>query len=179
MGAKGKLTRFLAGLLCLCMVFSLTDGVFGGVRALAAEGQPESSPTGPETNEAPAAETEIMDDHSPYHTIGETKDVTRVADPDTMDSYMQALLGGGADGTSTDFGTRNAGRLWADKSVFANGEANGKDFKNNELTLSLEEDGTEGSVPLKNSLSSKDEDFLHVFSVLSSSQQYIGVPPAR
>ena len=54
MGAKGRLTRFLAGLLCLRMVFSLTGGVFGGVRALAAEGQPELSPTGPEANEAPA-----------------------------------------------------------------------------------------------------------------------------
>ena len=179
MGAKGRLTRFLAGLLCLCMVFSLTDGVFGGVRALAAEGLPEASPTGPETNEAPAAEAEVMDDHSPYHTIGETADVSRVADPETMDSYKDALLGGGADGTSTVFGTRNAGRLWADKSVFAYGRTNGDfDGNTNKLTLNTEWDGVNGSVSLTNSLSGEDEDFLHVFSVLSSSQQYIGVPPS-
>lgn len=59
---------------------------------------------------------------------------TREADKNTMDSYVQASLGGliylqehdepGVDGVSTatirnNFGTRYAGEVWADKSVFA------------------------------------------------------------
>ncbi len=87
-----------------------------------------------------------------------TSGVTRQADPSTMDTYKEML----------DFSsnTRYAGRLWSDKSVYAYGYDNGDGNWNREtnvLTLNMADDGVSGTVPL-------DADFLHVYSVLGSSQ---------
>lgn len=87
-----------------------------------------------------------------------TADVTRQADPSTMDKYKEML----------DFSsnTRYAGRLWSDKTVFALGYNDNKDpdWNGSTLTLKKADDGVDGSISL-------DEDFLHVYSVLGSSQQ--------
>ena len=71
----------------------------------------------------------------------------RVADDDTMDTYIDRLI-------SDEAGSRYAGRLWADKSVFKNGSS---------VTLDMETDGYNGTV-------SSNADFLHAFSALGSSQ---------
>lgn len=71
----------------------------------------------------------------------------RVADDDTMDTYRDRLI-------SKEAGSRYAGRLWADKSVFKNGSS---------VTLDMKTDGYNGAV-------SSNADFLHAFSALGSSQ---------
>ncbi len=93
---------------------------------------------------------------------GGTSGVTRQADPSTMDTYKEML----------DFSqnTRYAGRLWSDKTVFAldyrQSEASGlrdPNWDGKNLTLNKADDGVDQKITL-------DEDFLHVYSVLGSSQ---------
>ena len=74
------------------------------------------------------------DEDIDYSKLVDYKDLyIREADENTMDSYVQASLGGliylqeGLDGVSTatvrnNYGTRYAGEVWADKSVFALGQ---------------------------------------------------------
>lgn len=76
-----------------------------------------------------------------------------VADPNTMESYRDVL--------NLDVNSRNAGRLWTDKSVSVG-----------DITLSETNDGVSETI-------TNSSDFLHVFSVLGSSQEMIGVPPTR
>ncbi len=78
----------------------------------------------------------------------------RISDPSTMDSYQNLLL-------SDADGSRYAGRIWSDKSVFTN-----------DLTLDMATDGYDGKVKL-------NTDFLNVFSALGSSQAWIGLPPTK
>ena len=54
----------------------------------------------------------------------------RISDPSTMDSYQNLLL-------SDADGSRYAGRIWSDKSVFTN-----------DLTLDMATDGYDGKVKL-------------------------------
>ena len=75
-------------------------------------------------------------------------------DPNTMDSYKDYLL-------TDDTGSRHAGRIWADKSVFTT-----------DITLDEATDGITGTV-------SSNANFLHVFSTLGSSQAWIGLPPTK
>ena len=84
---------------------------------------------------------------------GRTPEVSRVSDPETMDSYQML---------DDKNGTRYAGRIWSDKSVFSYDELNGS------LNLDVDTDGVNGKVEF-------NEDFLHVFSTLGSSQQVLGV----
>ncbi len=92
-------------------------------------------------------------------TSGPTNGVTRQADPSTMDTYKSQL----------DFSvnTRVAGRLWSDKSVFAYGSNDTGDraasWNGRVLTLSDVLDGVNGTIEL-------NDDFLHVYSALGSSQ---------
>ncbi len=79
------------------------------------------------------------------------KAVNRVADRNTMDDYKNRLL-------SETVGSRYAGRVWTDKSVFAY-DVGG----NNEIGLDMATDGYNGNV-------SFNADFAHVFSALASSQ---------
>ncbi len=72
---------------------------------------------------------------------------SRVADPDTTDDYLNKLI-------SDDNGSRYAGRVWTDKSVFAYGTP---------ISLDNETDGYVGSVTF-------DSDFGTVFSALQSTQ---------
>ena len=88
----------------------------------------------------------------PTKPVNATKHVQkRVADPDTMDSYVGKLL-------SEDWGSRYAGRVWTDKSVFAYTAD-----KENIITLDMKTDGYDGKVGY-------NADFGHVFSALASSQ---------
>ncbi len=87
---------------------------------------------------------------------------SRVADPNTMDTYLQRLL-------SNESGSRYAGRVWTDKTVFAFGQ-NSKDFNSSTLSLDMATDGYKGKVSL-------DADFLHVFSAIASSQVVNEYPP--
>ena len=94
-----------------------------------------------------------------------TSGVTRQADPSTMDKYKEML----------DFSqnTRYAGRLWSDKTVFALGyteHSNDSDWDGTTLHLKPADDGVTGSITL-------DEDFLHIYSVLGSSQQVNELAP--
>ena len=164
-----NLQKVTACLLCLLLIIS-----YGGFLQLA-----------PFNDEAQAAET----------NTGPTKNIvtgSRIADADTHDSYLSQLLGGDIYGSLvlqntqdnnqlsfTTNGTRYAGRLWADKSVFANGDASGGDTStnsaawdplSNELNLSIATDGFRGTV-------ATDDDFLHVYSVLGSSQVQNVYPP--
>ncbi len=97
-----------------------------------------------------------------------TSGVIRQADPSTMDTYKDVL--------NLDENTRYAGQLWMDKSVFAYGADDYGDrkdrWKNNTLTLDENLDGVGGSIKL-------NEDFLHVYSAVGSSQELTGVPPVR
>ena len=98
-----------------------------------------------------------------------TDGVTRQADPSTMDTYQKML----------DFteNTRYAGRLWSDKTVFAledNTHDNDKDWDGKTLTLNPQDDGVKNTASI-----TLDEDFLHVYSVLGSSMEFVGVPPVR
>ncbi len=86
-------------------------------------------------------------------------DGTRVADPSTMDDYQNQLL-------SMESGSRYAGRVWTDKSVFAY-DKNGE----NKITLDMATDGYDGSVGY-------NADFAHTFSALASSQVVNEYPPS-
>ncbi len=89
---------------------------------------------------------------------------TRVADPNTMDDYQNRLL-------TAENGSRYAGRVWTDKTVFAYGadKANGGTL-NNEIVLDMATDGYVGNVGF-------NADFAHVFSALASSQVVNEYPP--
>ncbi len=86
-------------------------------------------------------------------------DGTRVADPNTMDDYQNKLL-------TMENGSRYAGRVWTDKSVFAY-DKNGE----NKITLDMATDGYNGSVGY-------NADFAHTFSALASSQVVNEYPPS-
>ncbi len=73
--------------------------------------------------------------------------INRIADGDTTDTYIGKLL-------SNEWGSRYAGRVWTDKSVFANGTP---------INLDMKTDGYDGSVNL-------NSDFGIAFSALASSQ---------
>ena len=118
MGVKTGAKRLLAGLLCLVMALSVFDGT--GLLA----GQAYAA--GPSATAA----------------AGGTPGVEgRVADPDTMDTYQSALL-------STESGSRYAGRVWSDKTVFASGDDTAThSHMTGEYTvgLDMEHDGYTGS----------------------------------
>ncbi len=80
--------------------------------------------------------------------------MSRVADGDTSDTYIGKLL-------SDDWGSRYAGRVWTDKSVFAFG---------NNIGLDMDTDGYDGTVKF-------NSDFGTIFSALSSSQVVKENPP--
>ncbi len=80
----------------------------------------------------------------------------RVADGDTSDTYDGKLL-------SSEWGSRYAGRVWTDKSVFKFGD---------DINLDMATDGYDGKIHF-------DSDFGTVFSALTSSQELMGVPPVR
>lgn len=132
-----KSHKYIAALLCLCMVMSLFCG-FGATRLVSR-----------------AAEGDKV-------TQGVKQ---RQADPSTMDTYKNYL--------NLSVNTRYAGRLWSDKTVFAYGESgvdatgSGRTFENNKLLLTKDLDGLEDG-PAEIEL---DSDFLHVYSVLGSSEQ--------
>ena len=96
--------------------------------------------------------------------VGHTEHIienSRIADYDTTDSYKDNLL-------SDENGSRYAGRIWTDKSVFAYNE-NGAD--DHSINLDMDTDGYEGSVDY-------NADFGHVFSALASSQVVNEYPPS-
>ena len=72
--------------------------------------------------------------------------VEHIADADTTDSYPQLV--------ALRQESRRAGRVWADKSVFTDS-----------ITLDMDTDGIEDGTTISN-----ENDFLHVFSALGSSQ---------
>lgn len=71
----------------------------------------------------------------------------KISDYNTMDSYLNNLV-------NDENGSRYAGRIWADKSVF-----------NDNISLDMETDGFNGTI-INNS------DFLHVYSALGSSLNF-------
>ncbi len=130
-----KVRRLTCLLLCLCMVMPMFP-VFRGLL-------------------------------SDAHAVGATEHIvenSRVADPDTMDDYVNQLL-------NMANGSRYAGRVWTDKSVFAYGNDDEQDWIGNALSLHMETDGYDGSVDF-------DADFGHVFSALASSQVVNEFPPS-
>ena len=80
--------------------------------------------------------------------------MNRIADGDTTDSYKGKLL-------SSEWGSRYAGRVWTDKSVFAFG---------NNIGLDMDTDGYDGTVNF-------NSDFGTIFSTLASSQVVKENPP--
>ncbi len=88
-----------------------------------------------------------------------TAGVTREADPSTMDDYTTVL---NLDDPTN--GSRYAGRLWTDKTVFAKGQTspNGE-YSSDTFTLREDLDGVDGETI------TNDADFLTVFSALGSS----------
>ena len=149
----GLSERVLAGILSLCMVLSAVSGL-GLIHAVVnAAGEVPMSGTSGATQ----------------HIVADS----RAADPNTMDTYLQRLL-------TLESGSRYAGRVWSDKSVFAykdtkraeenyatKGGFNGTDT----LHLDMATDGYNGDVIF-------DADFLHVFSTLASSQVVDEYPPS-
>ncbi len=88
----------------------------------------------------------------------------READPNTMEDYQDALL-------SDANGSRYAGRVWTDKTVFAYGSTvSGGKTTTNTITLTADDDGLATKV-------SFESDFAHVFSALTSSQVVNEYPP--
>ena len=81
--------------------------------------------------------------------------VSRIADGDTMDTYQGKLL-------TAEWGSRYAGRVWTDKSVFAYGT---------DIELDNDTDGYVGGVHF-------DSDFGTAFSALASSQRINEYPPS-
>ena len=98
-------------------------------------------------------------------TAGGTPGVNqREADPSTMETYTTALL-------SEDTGSRYAGRVWTDKTVFAYGaDQNSGGTEGNRISLTADLDGYESSMGFTS-------DFAHVFSALTSSQVVNEYPP--
>ncbi len=80
--------------------------------------------------------------------------VTKIADKDTMDTYKDKLI-------NETNGSRYAGKIWTDKSVFTG-----------DIKLDMETDGYTGTI-------SNDGEFLHAFSALGASQSWVGLPPAK
>ena len=132
--------RLTALVLCLCMIVSMVNG-FGATTADAADAKGYTE-----------------------HIVADS----RVADPDTMDDYLNRLL------TETS-GSRYAGRVWTDKTVFAYGYNNGDDKDHfdgtNKISLDMLTDGYKGDVLF-------NADFAHVFSALASSQVVNEYPPS-
>lgn len=100
---------------------------------------------------------------------------TRLADPSTMDTYESAL--------NLDEDSRYAGRIWADKTVFAYDDTSRNKSREksdraweseekNTLTLDKSYDGVTKDISL-------NSDFLHVFSAMGSSQEYSGKIPTN
>ncbi len=144
----GFVRRLIAAIVCLNLSLSIVGGM--GFPAFAASSGRSSAAV----NHAQPTE----------HIL----EFSRVADPDTMDSYTNILL-------NKSTGSRYAGRVWTDKSVFAYKDGNSytsTHFKdgNNTLTLDMTTDGYNGDV-------SFNADFLHVFSALASSQIVNEYPP--
>ena len=79
----------------------------------------------------------------------------RIADGDTSDTYIGQLL-------SENWGSRYAGRIWTDKSVFASG---------NNINLDTDTDGYTGTVKF-------NSDFGTIFSSLASTQVINEYPPS-
>ena len=91
-----------------------------------------------------------------------TPGVKRTADNNTMNSYKDALI-------NDINGSRYAGRIWTDKSVFAYGETSSVDgitWQNNILSFGNNDNQNQWQVETS-------DDFLNVFSALASSQQII------
>ena len=88
--------------------------------------------------------------------------IDRKADNQTMDDYIMQLL-------SQQWGSRYAGRIWTDKSVFAYDGA--KSAADNKIVLDMATDGYTGEVKFS-------ADFAHVFSALASSQVVHEWPPS-
>lgn len=136
--------RLTAMVLCLCMIVSMVNG-FGATSAAAA------------TADTNIGFTQYIVENS------------RVADPDTMDDYVNRLL-------NAANGSRYAGRVWTDKTVFAYGDGNG--YKSSHfdgdhtITLDMGTDGYTGTVGF-------DADFAHVFSALASSQVETSIRQVR
>ena len=87
-----------------------------------------------------------------------TEDVlSRIVDSDTMDSYIGKLL-------SSEWGSRYAGRVWTDKSVFAF-DPDG----DNSILLDMATDGYEGNVGF-------DADFAHVFKATPHNSDGVVAP---
>ena len=106
---KSKLCRLITVLLCICTVLSNFSGLDAVITAASGSG-PSASGAGADT----------------YATQNVLE---RKADGDTTDSYLQVLLSAGS-------GSRYAGRVWSDKSVFKNGD---------ELKLDIASDGYSGT----------------------------------
>ncbi len=81
---------------------------------------------------------------------------TRVADPSTMETYLNSDVLGIAQSS------RYAGRIWTDKTVFALGNSDSR-FDGTTLSLDRNDDGSTDQI-------SVNTDFLHVFSAIGSSQ---------
>lgn len=81
-----------------------------------------------------------------------TEGISRIADKDTTDEYIDKLI-------SDENGSRYAGRLWSDKSVFSANDSTGKAT----ISLNMDSDGINSKV-------TTEADFGHVFSALGSSQ---------
>ena len=162
--------RMLAGLVCLCMTMSMVGSMglpaFAEASGSSGEGSTTATPQ-------PGYTEHILVD-------------TRKSDPDTMDTYLDRLL------NQTD-GSRYAGRVWTDKSVFAYGyaaaDSNNPDKSKHFVSSTVEdEEGNEQVVydTLKldmltdgyNGYLKFNADFLHVFSALASSQVVNEYPPS-
>ena len=143
----GLSERVLAGILSLCMVLSAVSGL-GLIHAVVnAAGEVPMSGTSGATQ----------------HIVADS----RAADPNTMDTYLDRLL-------TLESGSRYAGRVWSDKTVFAYDDTDRKDdaFDGVQtLHLDMATDGYNGDVIF-------DADFLHVFSTLASSQVVAEYPPS-
>lgn len=132
-----KPSRIIALLLCLCMITSIISGI--------------------ELFTATAYAAENVDSGYTEHVLN------RVADGDTTDTYQGKLL----NQKDSNNGSRYAGRVWTDKSVFAYDTNEAE----NALQLDMATDGYEGKVKF-------DADFAHVFSALASSQVVNEWPPS-
>lgn len=92
----------------------------------------------------------------PNPLLGYNTNYERIADPNTMDDYLGVF--------NLENNSRVAGRVWSDKTVFANGTKAGNGvLVDGILTLDRDTDGVDTTVQT-------DTDFLHIFSTLGSSQ---------
>lgn len=167
---RGKRRRLSAGLLSLCICLSVPpsggtgpagvaspSGGTGRVGAVSlyddadrAEVVPPSGAAGA-AGAVSAAAGAAQGGGSAENVIG------RSADPNTMETYQDALLNAAE-------GSRYAGRIWTDKTVFASGAGEEEGgVEGDRIVLETDTDGYEGSVHFQ-------ADFAHVLSVLTSSQ---------